>query len=61
LEFAAAKATFEQLGVAPDLARLDTLTSRSTAVQHLLTNREREVLRLIAAGNTNRPSLRRWA
>lgn len=54
LEFAAARATFEQLGAAPDLARLDALASGSTAVPHLLTNREREVLRLIAAGDTNK-------
>jgi DNA-binding CsgD family transcriptional regulator len=53
LEFAAAKATFEQLGAAPDLARLHALGSRTTS-QHLLTDREREVLRLIAAGNTNK-------
>jgi hypothetical protein len=54
LEFAAAKATFEQLGAAPDLARLDTLASRSTAGQHPLTNRERDVLRHVAAGKTNK-------
>jgi DNA-binding NarL/FixJ family response regulator len=54
LEFAAAKATFEQLGAAPDLARLDALASRRTTSQHPLTVREREVLRLIAAGNTNK-------
>jgi DNA-binding CsgD family transcriptional regulator len=54
LEFAAAKATFEQLGAAPDLARLDALGSRRTTSPHPLTDREREVLRLIAAGNTNK-------
>jgi DNA-binding CsgD family transcriptional regulator len=54
LEFTAAKATFEQLGAAPDLARLDTLASRSDAGQHPLTNREREVLRHVAAGKTNK-------
>lgn len=54
LEFAAAKATFEQLGAGPDLARLEALDSRSTTSPHPPTDRERDVLRLIAAGNTNK-------
>jgi DNA-binding CsgD family transcriptional regulator len=54
LEFAAAKVTFEQLGAAPDLARLDALGSRPPTSKHPLTDREREVLRLIAAGRTNK-------
>jgi ATP/maltotriose-dependent transcriptional regulator MalT len=55
LEFAAARATFEQLGAAPDLARLDTFESRpgSTRRPHL-TIRELQVLRLVAAGKTNK-------
>lgn len=55
LEFGAARATFQQLGAAPDLARLDTFESRpvSTHRQHL-TSRELQVLRLVAAGKTNK-------
>lgn len=55
LELAAARAVFERLGAAPDLARLDALT-RDTAAgrSHGLTSRELQVLRLVAAGKTNR-------
>ena len=55
LEFSAARATFEQLGAAPDLARLDTFEGRpvTTHRQHL-TSRELQVLRLVAAGKTNK-------
>ena len=42
---------FEQLGAAPDLARLDSLTG---AAPHGLSARELEVLRHVAAGKTNR-------
>ena len=55
LEFEAAAETFERLGAGPDAARL---TSRITApardVRGPLTGREVEILRLIAAGKTNR-------
>lgn len=55
LEFAAARATFERLGAAPDLRRIDLLTrdaslDRSTG----LTRRELQVLRHVAAGKTNK-------
>lgn len=49
LELAAAKATFAKLGAAPDLARID-----SSAGAHGLTARELQVLRLVAAGKTNK-------
>lgn len=55
LEFAAARAAFEQLGARPDLARLESLdTPQLTARDHPLTRRELEVLRLIADGRTNK-------
>jgi DNA-binding CsgD family transcriptional regulator len=55
LEFAAAKAAFEGLGAMPDLARIDRLTRDSpTGRRHGLTARELQVLRLIAAGDTNK-------
>jgi DNA-binding CsgD family transcriptional regulator len=55
LEFEAASETFERLGARPDAARVATLmTSPSPEVHGPLTGREVEVLRLIAAGKTNR-------
>jgi DNA-binding CsgD family transcriptional regulator len=55
LELDAARGAFEQLGAGPDLARVDALAgparSRDT---HGLTSRELQVLRLVAAGKTNR-------
>jgi ATP/maltotriose-dependent transcriptional regulator MalT len=51
LELEAARETFATLGAKPDLARLDPLTS---GVTHGLTARELEVLRLVAAGKSNR-------
>lgn len=53
LEFDAARAGFEQLGAAPDLARLDSLR-RAAAGGPALTLREIEVLRHVAAGRTNK-------
>jgi DNA-binding CsgD family transcriptional regulator len=55
LELEAARGTFEQLGAAPALARIDSLTAgaRSDSA-HGLTERELEVLRLVAAGKSNR-------
>lgn len=55
MELSAARATFERLGAASDLARLrgaDTGSSRSD--DHGLTRRELEVLGWIATGRTNR-------
>jgi ATP/maltotriose-dependent transcriptional regulator MalT len=55
LELEAARACFESLGAAPDLARLDELARGSDrAAAHGLSRRELEVLRLVAAGKTNR-------
>ena len=55
LEFGAARATFQQLGAAHDLARLDTFESRPMSTRRpQLTSRELQVLRLVAAGKTNK-------
>jgi DNA-binding CsgD family transcriptional regulator len=55
LEFEAARGVFERLDAAPDLARVDALTGRVAAgAAHGLSSRELEVLRLIAAGKSNR-------
>jgi len=52
LELDAARAVFAQLGAAPDLARLDSLSR--PAPTHGLSARELQVLRLVAAGKTNK-------
>ena len=52
-ELAAAREVFEELGAAPDLARVDALLGRPNG-DHGLTPRELEVLRLLAAGRSNR-------
>jgi DNA-binding CsgD family transcriptional regulator len=55
LELEAARAVFAQLGAAPDLARVESLTRRPPYIEaHGLTSRELQVLRLVAAGETNR-------
>ncbi|MGH2945625.1 MAG: LuxR C-terminal-related transcriptional regulator [Solirubrobacteraceae bacterium] len=55
LELEAARDAFEQLGATPDAARIDRLAAAPSAgVAHGLTERELEVLRLVAAGRTNR-------
>ena len=55
LELGAARAVFERLGAAPELARLDALAKPATrARRHGLTPRELEILRLVAAGKTNK-------
>jgi DNA-binding CsgD family transcriptional regulator len=55
LELEAARAVFERLGAAPDLARVDLLVHGPVpGVAHGLTPRELQVLRLVAAGGTNR-------
>ncbi len=53
LELDAAREVFARLGAAPDVARVDGL-ARVTADAHGLTARELEVLRLVAAGRSNR-------
>jgi len=55
LEFEAAHDTFERLGAVPDASRLSALMGdRSAPTTGPLTGREVEVLRLVAAGKTNR-------
>jgi len=55
LELDAARAAFERLGAAPDLARVDSLTrNAASGPPHGLTPRQLQVLRLIAAGKTNK-------
>jgi DNA-binding CsgD family transcriptional regulator len=55
LELDAARVVFEQLGAAPDLARIDSLTKgAASGLSHRLTPRELQVLRLVAAGKTNK-------
>ena len=55
LELEAARGAFEQLGASPDLTRIDSLTGRAAPRDaHGLSPRELEVLRLVAAGKSNR-------
>jgi DNA-binding NarL/FixJ family response regulator len=55
LELDAARLTFESLGAASDLRHLESLRSESPSVAEAgLTAREAEVIRLVAAGKTNR-------
>lgn len=55
MEFDAARWVFERLGAAPDVARAEALATRSPVANGtVLTAREVEVLRLVAAGKTNR-------
>ena len=51
LELDGARATFESLGASVDLARIDAVAPAESGV---LTERECQVLRLVAAGKTNR-------
>jgi DNA-binding CsgD family transcriptional regulator len=54
MELEAARSVFAELGAAPDLARLETLAHREAAWKaHGLTERELQVLRLVATGATN--------
>ena len=53
MEYAAARMVFEQLGARPDLAALPTGTARAGRAAGL-TGREIEVIRLVAAGASNR-------
>jgi DNA-binding CsgD family transcriptional regulator len=54
LELDAARAVFRDLGAVPDLVRLDSLSGAALADAHGLTKRELEVLRHLAAGETNK-------
>jgi len=54
LELAAARHLFEALGAAPDLARIAAFEAPSETGGPGLTPRELEVLRLVAAGKTNK-------
>jgi DNA-binding NarL/FixJ family response regulator len=54
LELAAARDAFERLGAAPDIARVDAIMGGGTEEARGLTTRELEVLRLLAAGRSNR-------
>jgi DNA-binding CsgD family transcriptional regulator len=55
LEFDSARLIFEQLGAAPDIAHLNWLRNRAKhPTRHVLTPRELQVLRRIAAGKTNK-------
>ena len=59
LELEAARNAFQELGAAPDLARVASLTEPPNAESlsadaHGLTGRELQVLRLVAAGKSNR-------
>jgi DNA-binding NarL/FixJ family response regulator len=54
LELDAARAAYAELEAAPDLARIDSLTGAAPGDGHGLTERELEVLRLVAAGETNK-------
>jgi ATP/maltotriose-dependent transcriptional regulator MalT len=54
-ELDVARAVFTELGATPELARLETLAGGVPAGQsHGLSNRELQVLRLVAAGKSNR-------
>lgn len=56
MELESAKDTFQQLGAAPDLKRIESFTDDTTAEigkSHGLTSRELQVLRLLATGKTN--------
>jgi DNA-binding NarL/FixJ family response regulator len=53
-ELDAARAAFEQLGAAPDLARLIEISGEPAGAAGGLTAREVEVLKLVASGKTNR-------
>jgi DNA-binding CsgD family transcriptional regulator len=55
LELEAAREVFARLGAAPDLVRVDALIRRAASREaHGLTPRELQVLRLVAAGETNK-------
>jgi DNA-binding CsgD family transcriptional regulator len=55
MELEVARAVFEELGAGPDLVAMATLSGSTVAkAPHGLTQRELQVLRLVAAGKTNK-------
>ena len=54
LELDGARTTFRELGARADLARVEALVGADSQPTHGLTERELEVLRLVAAGHGNR-------
>jgi DNA-binding NarL/FixJ family response regulator len=54
LELEAARSAFADLGAAPDVARLDSVGDAGRVDAQGLTERELEVLRHLAAGQTNK-------
>ena len=54
LELEAARAAYTELGARPDLVRIGSLAGHAPGDAHGLTERELEVLRLVAAGETNK-------
>jgi DNA-binding CsgD family transcriptional regulator len=55
LELGAAREVFAELGAAPDLARVESLAGNAVSGEtHGLTARELQVMRLVAAGETNK-------
>lgn len=54
LELEAAREAFDRLGAAPDVTRVQRLLAAPSKQDHGLTTRELEVLRLVAAGKTNK-------
>jgi DNA-binding CsgD family transcriptional regulator len=54
IELDAARAGFARLGAAADVRHASTLLQRPHAAPRVLTDREVEVLRLVASGNSNR-------
>jgi DNA-binding CsgD family transcriptional regulator len=55
LELEAARRVFDELGAAPDVARVDSLAPpEDTSDTRGLTKRELQVLRLVASGRTNK-------
>jgi DNA-binding NarL/FixJ family response regulator len=54
LEFDAALRTFRDLGAEPDIHRVERIADRRVSLPGGLSTREAEVLRMVAAGHTNR-------
>ena len=54
LELEAARAAYAELGAMPDLTRVDSFAGTAPGDAHGLTTRELEVLRHLAAGETNK-------